>query len=48
MKITNSEQNIKSIVGIHKGKIPQSTPKCNSRHSDCFVYVLSGEAKYIF
>lgn len=48
MKITDSEQNIKYIVGIHKGKIPPSTSKCNSRHSDCFVYVLSGEAEYTF
>ncbi|MEE1277500.1 MAG: helix-turn-helix domain-containing protein [Acutalibacteraceae bacterium] len=48
MKITDTQLHIKSIIGVYKGKIPPSSPKCKSRHSDCFVYVLSGEAEYIF
>ena len=48
MKITDLELNINLILSVQKGKIPPSTPKCAKRHSDCFVYVLSGEAEYIF
>ncbi len=48
MKITDMEFNINTIIGVQKGRIPPSTPNCNGRHSDCFVYVLSGEADYIF
>ena len=48
MKITDTQLHIKSIIGVYKGKIPPSSPKCKSRHSDCFVYVLSGEAEYVF
>lgn len=48
MKITDAELNINTIIGVQKGRIPPSTPTCNARHSDCFVYVLSGEAEYTF
>ena len=48
MKITDLELNMQSIAGIYRGKIPPSSPRCAARHSDCFVYVLSGEAEYTF
>lgn len=48
MKITDLQLDIKSISGIYKGRIPPSSLRCNNRHSDCFVYVLSGEGKYTF
>lgn len=48
LKITDSELNIISILGVHKGRIPPSSPICTARHSDCFVYVLSGKAEYFF
>lgn len=48
MKITDTALSIKSILNVHKGRIPPSSPVCASRHSDCFVYVLSGFADYTF
>ena len=48
MKITDNEQNITAILGVKKGRIPPSSPACTGRHSDCFVYVLTGEAEYYF
>lgn len=48
MKITDIELNINSILDVKKGRIAPSFIKCKSRHSDCFVYVLSGEAEYNF
>lgn len=48
MKITESEQTVMTILSVRKGRIPPSTPTCSKRHSDCFVYILSGEAEYCF
>lgn len=48
MKITDHEQNILSILRVTKGRIPPSSLKRECRHSDCFVYVLTGEAEYFF
>lgn len=48
LKITDSVLNITSILGVYKGRIPPSAPICTARHSDCFVYVLSGKAEYFF
>ncbi len=48
MKITDLELNIEAILHTHKGRIEPSRIECASRHSDCFVYVLSGEAEYLF
>ena len=48
MKITNSELNIQKILSVTKATFPVSAPHCSERKSDCFVYVLSGSAKYTF
>ncbi len=48
MKIVDSELNIKSILNVHKGNIPPSNVVCKSRYSDCFVFVLTGQAEYNF
>lgn len=48
MTITDSERTVTSILGVYKGRIPPSEPTCAARHSDCFVYVLSGRADYVF
>lgn len=48
MKLTDREFNVSGIINVRKGTIPISTPFCPSRHSDCFVYVLSGSAEYTF
>ena len=48
MRIADIELNINSILDVKKGRIPPSSPQCSSRHSDCFVYVLSGNAEYMF
>jgi len=48
MRITDTELTINSILDVKKGRIPPSFPECCARHSDCFAYVLSGEAEYIF
>ena len=48
MKIIEKELNIRKIISVSKGSIPISNPHCSGRESDCFVYVLSGEAKYTF
>ena len=48
MKITNSEHNILKILSVNSGSIVPSHVNCTSRHSDCFVYVKSGFAEYIF
>lgn len=48
MKLTDFEFNVSEIINVRKGTIPISTPFCSSRHSDCFVYVLSGSAEYTF
>jgi len=48
MRITDIELNINSILDVKSGRIPPSFPRCRGRHSDCFVYVLSGNAEYVF
>lgn len=48
MRITDIDLTINSISDVKKGRIAPSFIKCKSRHSDCFVYVLSGEAEYKF
>ena len=48
MKIADFELNIKSISDVQKGTIPPSSVVCKKRKSDCFVYILSGEAEYCF
>ena len=48
MKITDLELNVMLISSVQKGRIVPSNVTCAKRHSDCFVYVLSGEAEYTF
>lgn len=48
MKITDAERTITSVLGVYKGRILPSSSVCTARHSDCFVYVLSGRADYVF
>ena len=48
MRITDVELKINSILDVKKGRIRPSSIRCHARHSDCFVYVLSGGAEYIF
>ena len=48
MKIHENDLNVSKILDVKKGRIPPATPKCTNRHSDCFVYVLSGFAEYTF
>lgn len=48
MRITDQELTITEILDVRKGTIPISTPSTSDRHSDCFVYVLSGHAEYTF
>ncbi len=48
MKIVDSELEIKNIINVYKGNIPPSNVVCKSRYSDCFVFVLTGEAEYFF
>lgn len=48
MKIVDFEQNITSILGVQKGNIMPSRQMIKNRYSDCFVYVLSGKAEYVF
>lgn len=48
MRITDCELNIKTISDVQKGRIAPSNTKCKNRHSDCFVFVKTGEAEYTF
>jgi len=48
VKITEKELRIKSITDIYRGQIRPSNVNCERRHSDCLVYVLTGEATYFF
>ncbi len=48
MDITKFELNIKSVSDVKKGRIPPGFYKSTDRRSDCFVYVLTGEAEYFF
>lgn len=48
MRITDIELNINSILDVNSGRMPPSFRRCRGRHSDCFVYVLSGNAEYVF
>ncbi len=48
MRITDTEQSVINILAVRKGKIPPSFVQCDCRHSDCLVYVLSGDAEYLF
>lgn len=46
MKITNVSLNISDILQVTYGKSPVGNVSCDSRISDCFVYILSGSGKY--
>ena len=48
MKITDIELNVTAIINVKKSQIPPCKLKCTDRFSDCFVYVISGEAEYTF
>lgn len=48
MKNTDIELNISNIIDVYKGHIPRNKIECKNRKSDCFVYVTSGNAEYIF
>ncbi|MBQ6823791.1 MAG: helix-turn-helix domain-containing protein [Clostridia bacterium] len=48
MKITDLEQSILKIRDTYNRRFTPSFPTINKRRSDCFVYVLTGEAEYIF
>ena len=48
MKITDREMLIKCPLSVTKGRIRMDTGGQSCRHSDAFVYVLSGEAHYKF
>lgn len=46
--IAMQAQNISVICGVIKNNLPQGYYLTKSRHSDCFVYVLTGGARYTF
>ena len=46
--ITENIENVAEILGIYKGKSPVGELLCKNRHSDCLVYVLSGNGVYHF
>ena len=48
MKITDREMLIKCPLSVTKGRIRMDTGGQSCRHSDAFVYILSGEAHYEF
>ena len=48
MKLTENVWKIHEILHVHKGRIVPRSIECKRRHSDCFVYVLTGQAQYIF
>lgn len=48
MKITDTEWNIQSILDMHKGQIHPGSVQRSGRPSDCFVYILTGQATYFF
>lgn len=47
MRITEKELSIKKIIDIRRGWVTDRTV-CESRHSDCFAFILSGESLYTF
>lgn len=48
MRITDRETPIKSLFSVTDGRIRANSGGNQSRHSDAFIYVLSGEALYEF
>lgn len=48
MRITEDEWDISKILDVQKGRILPRNLECENRHSDCFVYVLTGQAQYRF
>ena len=48
MKITDREMLIQRLISVTNGRIRANTGGQSCRHSDCFVFVLSGEAYYEF
>jgi len=48
LKITEKEWNIKEILNVRRGRTRPQRVECENRYSDCFVYVLSGQAQYLF
>ena len=46
--ITDSQLYIDKIISVTKNRTIPGHINCRSRHSDCFVYILSGEADYTF
>ena len=48
MKITDLEQGIIKIEDVYNRRFIPGHPQTASRHSDCFVYVLTGHAEYFF
>ncbi len=46
--ITSSMLTIDKILGVTKNRTPVGKVYNKSRHSDCFVYILTGEADYYF
>lgn len=48
MKIYEIERSIENIINVYSGHIPLTSISVNRRESDCFVYIQSGKAEYIF
>ena len=48
MKICDIEHSIANIINVYSGHIPLTSVSVNKRRSDCFVYIQSGKAEYIF
>lgn len=48
MRITENSLNIKEVLNVYSGKFPVCSTSVKARESDCFVYVLSDGAEYIF
>jgi len=46
--ITDSQLYVEKIISVTKNRSTPGHVNCKSRHSDCFVYILSGEADYTF
>ncbi len=48
MKISDRELKIRKIEFVKRSATPIGTYSCGPRYSDCFVFVLSGGARYTF
>ncbi len=48
MTITDKVFDVLKVFDVRSGRIPRGDRFCKCRHSDCFVYVATGSAVYVF